>query len=168
MKKTAKRTVRASDRAAGDFVAELGGRKTRASGSGLEKGDGRVPGKFRTETKYPPTGRYRITLTEWNKVYNAAINAGEVALMHIKLHDVELIVLRLQDFIGFGGALSEEAYDLGLQRGHSLTKKLWLKAVVMHNHIRLSLVGTHLNVPVERHFVALDRTDFLKLVEQAT
>lgn len=164
MKKTAKRTVRASDRAAGDFVSELGGRKTRASGSGLEKGDGRVPGKFRTETKCPPTGRYRITLAEWNKVYDAAISGGEVALMHLKLHDVELIVLRLQDFIAFGGEVGDRTFDLGIQRGHLLSKKLWMKTVEHGPHLRLALTSGPPN-EIERHFVAMDRTDFIKLVE---
>lgn len=165
MRKTAKQTVRRSDEAAKDFVTALGGRKTRASGSGLEKGDGRVPGRFRTETKRPPTGRYRITLREWDKIHLAAISGGETAVMHLMLHDVEIIVMRLQDFVGFGGVLSDNAYDLGLLQGHALSKKLWLKAVEYHPYLRFSLKGGVGDVGVERHFVALDRTDFIKLVE---
>lgn len=161
MKKTAKQTVRRSDEAADNFVRALGGRKTRASGSGLEKGDGRVPGRFRTETKRPPTGRYRITMPEWNKVYLAAISGGEVALMHLVLDDVELIVLRLQDFTGLGGKHSWDEHDLGMQKGHTLSKKLWMKALTWGPTLRFALLDGN----VERHFIAVSRTDFLKLVE---
>lgn len=163
MRKTAKQIVRASDRAAKDFVSELGGRKTAASGSGLEKGDGRVPGRFRTETKCPPTGRYRMTLKEWGKIWNAAVSGGETALMHLKLHDVELVVLRVQDFVGFGGMLDGRAPDLGTLKGHTLSKKVWMAAVARHPHLRFSLADEA--APVEQHFVALDRTDFVNLVE---
>lgn len=160
MKKTAKQTVRRSDEAAGDFVRALGGRKTRASGSGLEKGDGRVPGQFRTETKRPPTGRYRITLSEWNKVLNAAISGGEVALMHLVLDDVELVVMRLQDFEGFNGTVSWDEHDLGMQKGHTLSKAVWMKALPWGPSLRFSLLDNN----VERHFIAIDRTTFLQLV----
>lgn len=165
MKKTAKQTVRASDRAAKDFVSELGGRATRASGSGLEKGDGRVRGKFRIETKCPPTGRYRITFREWDKIWKAAMSGGETALMHLKLHDVELVVMRQQDFKGYGGTAADllKAYDLGIQQGHSLSKALWMRAIVWAPHMVFGLTDGFDSI--ERHFVALDRTNFIKLLE---
>jgi hypothetical protein len=163
MKKTAKQTVRASDRAARDFVSGLGGRATRASGAGLEKGDGRVRGKFRTETKCPPTGRYRITYREWEKIWNAAVSGGEVALMHLKLFDIELVILRQQDFIGFGGVLEKTCVELGLQKGHTFSKNIWMKHLVWSPHTQFGLTDGI----VERWFVALDRTSFMKLMENA-
>lgn len=163
MKKSAKRTVRASDRAAIGFVSELGGQKTRASGSGLEKGDGRVRGKFRTETKCPPTGKYRLVFREWEKIWLAAISGGEVALMHLKLHDVELVVMRRQDFTGFNGHVDPYAYDLGTQKGHTFTKALWMKAVAQSDQIVFSLASPTLAI----NFIVINRTNFMKLVEDA-
>ncbi len=164
MKKSAKRTVRASDRAAKDFVSELGGRKTRASGSGLEKGDGRVWGKFRTETKCPPTGRFRLTVSEWEKIWLAAISGGEVALMHLKLHDVELVVLRQQDFTGFGGVIDPQAFELGTAVGHAFSKKIWMKALGWSQQIIFALKSTYGETPA-RQLIAINRTSFVKLVE---
>ncbi len=164
MKKTAKRVVRASDRAAKDFVSELGGRKTKASGSGLEKGDGRVWGQFRTETKCPPTGRYRITLDEWEKILHAANSGAEVPLMHLKLHDIELVVLRQQDFKGFGGVIYLQAWNLGLQKGHTISRELWMEKVPRTPHILLSLLGRTASDPI-KNLIVLSRTEFVKLVE---
>jgi hypothetical protein len=80
--------------------------------------------------------------------------------MHLVLGDVELIALRLQDFIGLGGTCPWDEYDLGMQKGHTLSKKVWLKALLSGPSIRFSL----LEGDVERHFIAVDRTDFIKLV----
>lgn len=160
MKKTAKQTVRASDKAARAFVSKLGGRATRASGSGLEKGDGRVRGKFRTETKCPPTGRYRITFNEWDKIWKAAISGGETALMHLKLYDVELVVMRQQDFVGYNGVIDERAYDLGVLRGHVLSKDLWMRGLQWSPQMIFALT----NGADVRNFILIGQTEFLKLM----
>lgn len=162
MRRTAKQTVRRSDRAAKDFVSELGGRKTRASGSGLEKGDGRVRGRFRTETKCPPTERFRLTYGEWEKIWTAAASGGEVPLLHLKLREVELVVLRQQDYTGFGGRISLGAWNLGMQKGHTLSRTLWMERIPHNPHIIFALTDTR----TIRNLIMITRTEFLKLVEE--
>ena len=161
MKKTAKQVVRGSDRAAKDFVSRLGGQTTRASGSGLEKGDGRVRGKFRTETKCPPTGSYRVTLREWEKLWRAATSGAEVPLLHLKLHDVELVVLRRQDFTGFGGEIHPNAWNLGIQKGHTISKHFWMEMIPQTPHILFTLTDGN----VLRNFILISRTECIKLLE---
>lgn len=160
MKKlSAKRTQRASLRATKNLVEELGGRLVPGSGSGLEKGDGRVDGRFRIETKRPPTRKYRLTYKEWMKVRDAALRANEVPIFHIMLGAVELIVLREADYEGFGG--TEEGYDLSNGSTSFLFTEQSLAAVPY---------GGHLNVWIGDgktffELRAMYRSDFIKLAE---
>lgn len=78
----------------------LGGRKTFASGSGPDKGDGRVRQKYvvadgqltttvrfplRIESKVTSKDQYRLTGVDWEKIRRAATRAGEHPLFHIQL-----------------------------------------------------------------------------------
>lgn len=103
-KKSAKQTVRGSLRATRDLVSQIGGKLTPASGAWLEKGDGRVPGMFRIETKCPPTGKYRLYRKDWDILWRAAVRGHEVPVFHIKLSPgVELAILRDTDYRGMEG-----------------------------------------------------------------
>jgi hypothetical protein len=84
-------------------VTELGGRLVPASGSGLEKGDGRVDGRFRIETKRPPTRQYRLTYKDWEKIRDAAVMSLEIPVFHLVLGDTEFIILRDADYVGLDG-----------------------------------------------------------------
>lgn len=101
--KSAKRVVRGSAKAAKKFIEPLGGKLTPASGAWLEKGDARVRGFFRVETKCPPTAKYRFTLKEWAKVRDAAIRANEIPVFHVVLAHEVVVVLAEKDYSGLGG-----------------------------------------------------------------
>lgn len=83
-------------------AVELGGRKTFASGSGDEKGDGRVPQQFtktaggivplrkyplRIENKTTANHSYTLHADTWFTLKRAAVRAGEFPLMHLTLCD---------------------------------------------------------------------------------
>lgn len=94
-------------------AVELGGRKTFASGSGDEKGDGRVPQRFtqtaagprtvvrtpmRIENKLTSKPHYTLSHHDWFKLYDAAVRSGESPVFHIRMTlpgvgQVEVVVL---------------------------------------------------------------------------
>lgn len=161
MKKSAKRTVRASLRATKKFVEKLGGRSTPASGAGLEKGDGRVPGRFRIETKCPPTGTYRITFEDWVKLRDAAVRANEIPVFHLKLGSQhEVVVLREEDYRGLGGTCKTEVH-LGSQVGHSIDIHTWIGFRVIWRHVNLAV---HRGTKVYE-LRCMPHTDFIELAE---
>lgn len=140
-----------------------------ASGSGLEKGDGRVPGRFRIETKCPPTQRYRITHTEWSKLWRAAVLDSEVPVFHIVLGKHELILLRDVDYRGLNGADAKIGNwtDEG-QKGALFTTAKWLEHQVQSRHWYVSLQGP-LSSPKHTQKVLLRLVpweDFIKLAEE--
>lgn len=127
--KTAKQVVRRSDAAAAAFAHAYGGRRTRASGSGLEKGDARVPGLFRIETKRPPTGKYRVVMKEWHKVHDAAIHGGEVALLHL-VFSTEYIVMRMADYLAYApGSSMCIPRSIGTRIGITLSDDIIMTAI---------------------------------------
>jgi len=167
MKKlTAKQTVRRSLRATKKFMSKLGGRPTAASGAWLEKGDGRVPGKFRVETKCPPTAKYRFTWAEWKKLWNAAVQDHEIAVFHLKLDSVELVVLRTVDRLALG-TKSTMARQYGpssvVHKGMLLSKTLWM-AIQPADEIEFSIAD---DSGLRRDFTIIPASTFLKLTENA-
>jgi hypothetical protein len=165
VKKTAKQTVRGSLRATKKFVSQLGGRPTAASGSGLEKADGRVPGRFRIETKCPPTGKYRFMYVEWEKLRNAAISANEIAVFHMKLHGAEFVVLRMEDYIGlWPNSLATMKIELGVKKGRTFSKEGWLSVLTEADRLHFAIQDTH---RILHHFVAMPATTFISLSEDA-
>lgn len=164
MKKTAKQVVRASARAAASVATKLGGRSTAASGAWLEKGDARVPGRFRIETKCPPTRSYRLTFSDWEKIREAALQANEVPVFHLKLGHEEIAVIREQDYLGFGGTVTGPAVaTLGPpQAGHTLTDQSWARVLAHWQHG--SAVITNGERQYQLRFLPL--TEFVALVKE--
>jgi hypothetical protein len=74
-----------------------GGRRTRGSGSGMEKGDVRVPGMVRIEAKSTQAKSYSLTLKDLAKIEGAACNSGEVPMMQV-------------DFLGPDGTVHASVY----------------------------------------------------------
>jgi len=137
--KSAKQIVRASLRATAGFMSLIGGRSTAASGAGFEKADGRVPGRFRIETKCPPTNAYRLTGIEWMKLHRIAVRANEVPVFHLKFSGVELVVLAEKDYLGFGG-LTLAGLVEGAPKGHRITEDWWLSCLKDNQHMNLSVI----------------------------
>lgn len=162
--KTPKRVVRASARAAAEVATKLGGRSTAASGAWLEKGDARVPGRFRIETKCPPTRSYRLTFSDWEKIREAALQANEVPVFHLKLGPDEIAVLREQDYYGFGGDVrSPDVVVLGPpQAGHTLTDQSWARIIAYWRHA--SAVVTNGEKQYQLRFLPL--AEFVELVKE--
>jgi len=139
-KQSAKRTVRDSSKASAALVARLGGRLTAASGAGLEKGDARVQGRFRIETKRPPTGHYRLTFQDWEKIRDAALRANEIPVFHLMLGHEEIIALREEDYIGLGGKETNIG-NLGRAPclGQEMDAHVWIGLLVVYRHAQLKL-----------------------------
>jgi hypothetical protein len=132
-------------------ATELGGRKTFASGSGDEKGDGRVPQRFtktvggivpllkyplRIENKTTAGNAYALTTDTWFTLKRTALAAGEYPILHIMLLDtafrLELAVLTL-----------DLATELGLVDQYNGTK-LWGRDHAAKTH---SISAAKWNVP---------------------
>lgn len=165
VKKTAKQTVRASLRATKKFVSQLGGRPTAASGAGLEKADGRVPGRFRIETKCPPTGKYRFTFVEWEKLRNAAISANEIAVFHLKLAGAEVAILRLEDYRGlWPDCTATKETALLSKKGFSFSNAGWLSVLSRADRLHFAVRDRY---EILHHFIAMPATTFITLSEDA-
>lgn len=160
--KSAKRTVRASAKATRKFLAPLGGRTTPASGAWLEKGDGRVHGRFRVETKCPPTGKYRITFLDWNKIWTVAVKANEIAVFHLSLAGQEIVILREVDYRGLGGE-ENNIGDLDRQGSHEFDVHTWIGLRLLHPHWRMILTygGKHVQLRLLPHH------DFYELAKRS-
>ncbi len=111
---TAKSDRRKISRHERRVATELGGRKTFASGSGDEKGDGVVARQFirtadgitvsprislRIENKITSHDYYTLTALDWEKISSAAARGGEEPFFHIQLTvpgipAVELAIIR--------------------------------------------------------------------------
>ncbi len=156
---SAKRTQRSSLRATKNLVTELGGKLVPGSGSGLEKGDGRVLGRFRIETKRPPTGKYRLTFKDWEKIRDAAVRAHEIPVFHLVLGNEEYIILRSQDYAGLGGtAPLAGAYSYGA------STMLYRDCLAPTHEHR----GVRLDGPKKSYWLRImSRSDFTQLAEES-
>jgi hypothetical protein len=159
-----KRLKRASAAAEHDFATALGGRRTWNSGAGPIKGDGRVPGRYRIETKCPPTGQFRLPLAEWVVLKRAADEALEVPLFHLKLKDMEIVILREKDYEALAGAPLLEATYGGESKTFHFTRGMWQRVLSGPQRLRFTLSD-----PMGRmrtaHLVAMPRTHFLEIAE---
>jgi hypothetical protein len=165
MKKPSQKKIkRASAAAEHDFAAALGGRRTWNSGSGPVKGDGRVKGKYRIETKCPPTGQYRLALSEWAIIKRAADEALEVPLFHIKLLDMEIVVLREKDYEAIAGKPCLEAAYGGEAKTFHFTRGLWLRVISGSQRLRFSLSDPHNRIR-PAHLLAVPRSHFMTIAE---
>lgn len=84
---TPKSRKRASTKSERKVAADLGGRRVFASGSGLDKADGRVPGKYRIENKYTESEKYALSVKDWMILWRTAIESNEEPIFHIKMRD---------------------------------------------------------------------------------
>jgi len=82
---TAKKKMRQSRRQERAVARQLGGGRVPGSGSGDEKGDGRVLRTYRIENKGTANDQYRLTSNEWDKLWIAAVAANEKPIFHIRL-----------------------------------------------------------------------------------
>lgn len=156
--KSPKKIVRASLRATEKLVSKIGGKKTAASGAWLEKADGRVPGLFRIETKFPPTGQYRLYKKEWDKLWKIAVLANEVAVFHIKLSaDVEIAVMRDTDYRAMCGGKNKAVSTFRTtDNSWSIERDEWVQRVASHvDHFYVSLGPLMLRAMPIHDFIAL-------------
>lgn len=160
---SAKRTQRSSLRATKNLVEELGGRLVSGSGSGLEKGDGRVLGRFRIETKRPPTGKYRLTFQDWEKIRDAAVRSNEIPVFHLVLSHTEVIVLREQDYGGLGGTALLDMYATA-RAGHVL-----FPGDGTEEHMGFVVQGTPKGSTKVKTYIlrVMPKNDFIKLAEES-
>jgi hypothetical protein len=85
MRKSAKKQKREATNEERLLARRLGGRRTFNSGAGDEKGDGRVMGRFRIESKYTNSPSYRLTGKEFYKLWYEATMAGEEPVFVVRL-----------------------------------------------------------------------------------
>jgi hypothetical protein len=168
--KSGKRTVRSSAKATRDLVQKLGGRMVPLSGSGLEKGDGRVPGRFRIETKRPPTEKYRLTCADWAKIRDAALRSNEVPVFHMKLGPHDIIVLREEDYFGLGGTVHgpQLVGNLGVQAGHTFSAQSWGEWRTRWKHLRCIVEMEQASGLTSYTLRAMPESDFLALAERGS
>lgn len=81
-----------------------GGSRVPFSGAGLDKGDGRVRGKYRIENKQTAGKGYRLSVDTWDKLRVAALSAGEMPVLQVTLTDklgrpLDLVVLGYHDYL---------------------------------------------------------------------
>ena len=161
-KKSAKQVVRTSKRASARVVANTGGRLTAASGAWLEKGDARIEGIFRIETKCPPTLSHRITVAEWKKIETAALRDHEDPVFHLRLGPHDIIFVPERAYIAYGGRdkMSKNLYG---QKGYRITIPMWEDVLLSNAHLLVEF-ETHPNVEVR----GISILEFQSLVETAT
>jgi hypothetical protein len=165
MKKPSQKKIkRASSSAEYKFATALGGRRTWNSGAGPVKGDGRVPGKYRFESKCPPTEQYRLTLSEWAIIKRAADEAHEVPLFHIKLGDMEIVVLREKDYDAIAGVTCRDVMHGGEAKSFHFTRGLWQRVISGEQRLRFVLSD-----PLGRlrpaHLLAVPISHFMEIAE---
>ncbi len=98
-----KKRKRASAKSERDVATRLGGHRVTASGAGLEKGDGRVRGKFRIENKITSKPFFALKFQDWAMIHRYALGAGEEPLFHIKMGSsivgaLEVLIIRKSYF----------------------------------------------------------------------
>lgn len=150
-------------------VAErLGGRRTFNSGTGLDKADGRVMGKYRIENKITTKKSYALTFLDWKMLQSAAWESSEMPIFHItvKSHlvgDEQIVVLHKNDYETLFGMRAPE--DV-------VTRRSWtIRAsdVADGSHPSVKLTGTtSLRLPSGAQgiqVVAVLYSDFLQRIE---
>lgn len=70
-----------------DIASRFGGRTVRGSGCGYEKGDARIKGVMRIETKTTSAQSFSVTRDMIKKIEDAAINSGEVPALIVEFND---------------------------------------------------------------------------------
>lgn len=159
-----KKLKRASSNAEHDFATALGGRRTWNSGSGPTKGDGRVPGKYRIETKCPPTAQYRLNIADWALIKRIADEALEVPLFHLKLGDLEIVILREKDHDAIAGKAVLAADYGGESKSIHFTRGMWLRVLTGAQRMRFTLIDPNGRIR-PAHLLAMPRTHFLEIAE---
>jgi hypothetical protein len=71
----------------------VGARATPASGALNQDGDGRLLGKWRTESKQTKRKVYPLRQTVWAKLLNGAAKAGEEPMLHVELAEYDRRVI---------------------------------------------------------------------------
>lgn len=67
------------------LAARVGGKVTRGSGNGIEKGDVRLRGVVRIEAKTTKAASFRVTDKMISLIEDAAVSAGELPVIVIEL-----------------------------------------------------------------------------------
>lgn len=70
-----------------ELANRLGGKLTRGSGSGNEKGDVRIPRLIRIEAKTTKHKSFSVTLEMINKIETVGLSHGEIPAMVIEFSD---------------------------------------------------------------------------------
>jgi len=83
--------------------ALVGARETVASGAANEDGDGRLLGKWRTESKQTKRTAYALYQTVWSKLVDGALGAGEEPLLHVQMKDEKRVAVRKEWYDAMGG-----------------------------------------------------------------
>jgi hypothetical protein len=156
---------RASSKSEKAVAERLGGRRTPGSGTGLEKADGRVRGKFRIENKITAKSFYRLTFEDWLKLWTAASSAGELPVFHVKmasriLGTTEIVVIPMES----------APYSAVHYRHHKATKGFALHAWRFEREgvqEDFRITGRYQDEPKVFHLIALEYSDFLNFVEHS-
>lgn len=160
MRRTQKKVKRTATEAERKFISELGGSRTFNSGTGLEKGDGRVMNTyqvvdgalaeastgFRVENKTTVHEYYRLTAQSWADLRRAAISAGEEPVFHIQLRvgsadRTDLVVITANFFGVLFGLEPREDYATTNAKGYQISRRRWREAssLVPRPHLRIAL-----------------------------
>lgn len=68
-----------------EIAKRVGGRTTKQSGAGPEKGDARLGGVMRIECKTTKHSSFRVTTDMINRIEDAACSAGEIPVLCVEL-----------------------------------------------------------------------------------
>jgi hypothetical protein len=172
---TAKSDRRKISRHEQRIAQQLGGRKTFASGSGDEKGDGRVKQKFtrtgggltstvpfplRIESKLTSKTSYTLSFRDWEKLHSAAIKFGEHPIFHVQITvpgvgGVEIAVLTeaFADVLGISDGIRLWDRD-DYARSYNISWSRWSDGPFC-----LHLAGPH-------HLVVVDYLDVLNRIKE--
>lgn len=153
MARSTKSRKRDSRREEAKTAGRLDGRLTFNSGTGSEKGDGRVFGKYRIENKITDSESYRLEGEEFDYLWRQAVGAGEKPIFAVRLPvpgvpslltRLVAITLNFAEEIGIGArgapALNRGGYDGA--KGYALSTSRWMKhgekqgflLLVLRNH----------------------------------
>lgn len=144
---TARKRMRQSKRQERAVAKHLGGSRVPGSGSGDEKADGRVLQKFRIENKGTSQKYYRVTNKEWEKLWLAAVSAGEHPLFHVR-------VLRddtaKAEFVVMETNLLEVVFDIEVIRVATQS----VKSVQIRQHLPMVGAAYKGSVRYKRHLLS--------------
>lgn len=164
MARSAKSRKRDSRREEAKTANRLDGRLTFNSGTGSEKGDGRVFGKFRIENKITDTESYRLEGEEFSYIWRQAKMAGEepIFAVRVPVPGVSTLKTRLVAITQwFAEDLGIDCKDAPIlsrggndgAKGYALSTKRWMKHGEKQGFMRLVLrehSGVRKNIVVMR------------------